>query len=88
MLGMGSLTWSGHTYQIWTILHPVLRIRHTFLDMGWTHISDMDSAASSAEDNPFPGPKPQPAGKFSVNLPTDDWLCRKWTVSGETLKVC
>ena len=40
--------------------------------MGWTHIPD-----SSSEDNPFAAPKPQPVEKFSVNLPTDDWLCRK-----------
>ena len=25
--------------------------------MGWTHISDIDSTASSAEDNPFAAPK-------------------------------
>ena len=45
--------------------------------MGWTHIPDIDSAMSSAEDNPFAAPKQQPVGKVSVNLPTDDWLCRK-----------
>ena len=45
--------------------------------MGWTHIPEVDSALSSADDNPFAAPKQQPAGKTSVNLPTDDWLCRK-----------
>ena len=45
--------------------------------MGWTHIPEVDSALSSSEDNPFAAPKQQPAGKTSVNLPTDDWLCRK-----------
>ena len=45
--------------------------------MGWSHIPDMDSALSSSEDNPFAAPKQQPTGKISVNLPTDDWLCRK-----------
>ena len=45
--------------------------------MGWTHIPEIDSALSSSEDNPFAALKQQPAGKTSVNLPTDDWLCRK-----------
>ena len=45
--------------------------------MGWTHILEVDSALSSADDNPFAAPKQPPAGKTSVNLPTDDWLCRK-----------
>ena len=45
--------------------------------MSWTHILDIDSTASSAEDNPFAAPKQQPVGKVSVNFPTDDWLCRK-----------
>ena len=31
---------------------------------------------SSADDNPFAAPKQQPVGKVSVNLPTDDCLCR------------
>ena len=37
----------------------------------------MDTALASSEDNPFAAPKIQPAGKISVQLPTDDWLCRK-----------
>ena len=45
--------------------------------MGWTHIPDIDTQMSSAEDNPFAAPKQQPVGKVSVNPPTDDWLCRK-----------
>ena len=45
--------------------------------MGWTHIPEVHSALSSFEDNPFVDPKQQPSGKTSVNLPTDDWLCRK-----------
>ena len=43
--------------------------------MSWTHIPDMDSDMSSAEDNPFA--KQQPLGKISFNLSTDDWLCCK-----------
>ena len=45
--------------------------------MGWTHIPDIDSSASGTEDNPSAAPKQQPVGKVSVNLPTDNWLCRK-----------
>ena len=45
--------------------------------MGWTHIPDMESAAGSSDDNPFAGPKMQTQGKVSVQLPTDEWLCRK-----------
>ena len=45
--------------------------------MGWTHSSDIDTHTSSAEDNPFAAPKQQPVGRVNVNLPTDDWLCRK-----------
>ena len=43
--------------------------------MGWTHNPDMDTAASTADDNPFAGPKAQPTGKISVSMPTDEWLC-------------
>ena len=45
--------------------------------MSWSHIPDVVSALSSSENNPFAAPKQQPTGKISVNLPTDDWLCRK-----------
>ena len=45
--------------------------------MGWSHIPDIDSAMASSQDNPFAAPKQQPAGKISVQLPRDDWLCRK-----------
>ena len=45
--------------------------------MGWTHIPDMDTATATSDDNPFAGPKTQPTGKVSVNMPTDEWLCRK-----------
>ena len=45
--------------------------------MGWTHIPDMESATGSSDDNPFAGPKMQTQGKVSVQLPTDEWLCRK-----------
>ena len=45
--------------------------------MNWNHIPDMDTTLASSKDNPFAAPKIQPAGKISVQLPTDDWLCRK-----------
>ena len=45
--------------------------------MGWSHVPDVDSTLAISEDNPFAAPKQQPAGKISVQLPTDDWLCRK-----------
>ena len=46
--------------------------------MGWTHIPDMDTATSTSDDNPFAGPKAQPAGKVSVRMPMDESLCKKW----------
>ena len=45
--------------------------------MGWTHIPEVDTAASTTDDNPFVGPKTQPSGKISVSMPTDKWLCSK-----------
>ena len=45
--------------------------------MGWNHIPDIDSGATTPEDNPFAGPKLHTPGKVSVNLPTDEWLCKK-----------
>ena len=53
--------------------------------MGWTHIPDMDTTAGSSEDNPFAGPKLQTPGKISVQLPTDEWLCRKLSKLNLTL---
>ena len=45
--------------------------------MGWCHIPEMDSTASTSDDNPFAGPKTVTPGKVSVKMPTEDWLCRK-----------
>ena len=45
--------------------------------MGWSHIPDVHSDLSSSEGNLFAAPKQQPTGKISVNIPTDNWLCRK-----------
>ena len=44
--------------------------------MGWSHIPDIDSANPS-DDNPFAGPKAPAPSKVSVQMPTEDWLCRK-----------
>ena len=44
--------------------------------MGWSHVSDIDSSNPS-DDNPFTGPKTPAPSKISVQIPTEDWLCRK-----------
>ena len=53
--------------------------------MSWTHIPDIDANMSSADYNPFGANKQQPLGKVSVNLPTDDGLCRNngWFEPGQ-----
>ena len=45
--------------------------------MGWSHIPDIDRAATTSEDNPFAEPKTVTPGKVSVKMPTEEWLCRK-----------
>ena len=45
--------------------------------MGWTHIPDLEYSPSSKSDNPWVGHRAQPVGKVSVDLPPEDWLCRK-----------
>ena len=45
--------------------------------MGWSHIPDIDTLTNSAEDNPFASQKTQVPGKVLVQMPVDDWLCRK-----------
>ena len=53
--------------------------------MGWHQVPDLDSSATSAEDNPFAGPKVQTPGKVSVKLPIDEWLCKKMSKLNFTL---
>ena len=53
--------------------------------MGWSHIPEMDSTASTSDDNPFAGPKTVTPGKVSVKMPTEDWLCRKLAKLNVTL---
>ena len=45
--------------------------------MGWSHIPDVDNATTTSADNRFAGPKATTPGKASVQMPTEDWLCRK-----------
>ena len=45
--------------------------------MGWSHVLDIDSSANTSEDNPFAEPKTPVTGKVSVQMPTEDWLCKK-----------
>ena len=44
--------------------------------MGWTHVPEMDSSNPS-DDNPFAGPKAPAPNKISVQMPTEEWLCKK-----------
>ena len=52
--------------------------------MGWSHIPDMDTAASTSDYNLFAGPKAQ-AGTVSVTMTTDEWLCSKMGILNITL---
>ena len=52
--------------------------------MGWSHVPDIDSSNPS-DDNPFAGPKTPAPSKISVQMPTEDWLCRKLAKLNMTL---
>ena len=45
--------------------------------MGWLNIPDMDSATTGSDGNPFSGLKVSVPGKIFVQIPTEDWLCKK-----------
>ena len=45
--------------------------------MGWHHIPEYDNSAASMDDNPFAGSRVKTTGKVSVQLPVDEWLCKK-----------
>ena len=45
--------------------------------MGWSDIPELDSANTGSDDNPFSRPKAVTPGKVSVQMPTEDWLCKK-----------
>ena len=53
--------------------------------MGWSHVPDIDNSANTSEDNPFAGPKTPVPGKVSVQMPTEDWLCKKLEKLNTTL---
>ena len=44
--------------------------------MGWSHVPDVDSSNPS-DDNPFAGPKTLAPSKVSVQMATEEWLCKK-----------
>ena len=44
--------------------------------MGWHKVPEFEGVSSS-DDNPFAGSCVQPTGKVSVQLPVDNWLCKK-----------
>ena len=52
--------------------------------MAWSHVPDIDSSANT-EDNPFAGPKTPVTGKVSIQMPTEDWLCKKLQKLNTTL---
>ena len=45
--------------------------------MGWNHIPDLEYTPTSRSDNPWVGHRAQPVGKVSIDLPPEDWLCKK-----------
>ena len=45
--------------------------------MGTRYISDIDKTTPTADDTLFAWPKLKPVGKISVNMPADEWLCKK-----------
>ena len=44
--------------------------------MGWSHVPDVDSSNPS-DDNLFACPKVPAPSKVSVQIPTEEWLCKK-----------
>ena len=53
--------------------------------MGWSNIPEMDSTTTGSDDNPFSGPKLSTTGKVSVQMPTEEWLCKKLSKLNVTL---
>ena len=45
----------------------------------------MNTSAATSDDNPFASPKAQGPGKISIQMPSDDWLCRKQSKLNLTL---
>ena len=53
--------------------------------MGWSHIPHINSSSNPSDDNPFAGPKAPVPSKVLVQMPTEDWLCRKLSKLNITL---
>ena len=53
--------------------------------MGWTRVPDMDSS-NPLDDNPFAGPKAPVPNKVSVQMPMEEWLCKKLSKLNLTLR--
>ena len=53
--------------------------------MGWSNIPEMDSTTTGSDDNPFSGPKSSTPGKVSVQMPMEEWLCKKLSKLNVTL---
>ena len=78
-----------------TVTEPdqTLSAEHTYREtmrgirsyMGWSNIPDMDSSNTASDDNPFSGPKIPVPGKVFVQMPTEDWLCKKLSKLNLTL---
>ena len=50
--------------------------------MAWNDVPEFDSASSSQDDNPFTGNRGSQTGKTSIKVPVDEWLCRKFDLTG------
>ena len=50
--------------------------RHSFI-YGLVGYSGLNNTTTASDDNPFSGPKAATPGKVSVQMPTEDWLCKK-----------
>ena len=54
--------------------------------MGWSSIPEMDNTTTGSYDEPFLFfPKSSTPGKVSVQMPTEEWLCRKLSKLNITL---
>ena len=57
---------------------------HTVVYGPEAHLN-MNTATTTGDDNPFAEPKLQPVVKVSVNMPTDEWLCKNMDKLNVTL---
>ena len=52
--------------------------------MGWSHVPDVDSS-NPLDDNLFAGPKAPAPSEVSIQMPTEEWLCKKLSKLNVTL---